>query len=85
MHTPHPLTGLLLSLLAASSAPAAGVFSSAPVTGDADSGISTARTYTHVVDFAGGFGGVDPGTTINGVPFTRPRVRAQLRHHRLRR
>jgi hypothetical protein len=70
MHTPRLVTGLFVSLLAAAPARAAGTFTSAPITGDADSGINAAKTYTHAVDFAGGFGGVDPGTTINGVPFT---------------
>ena len=46
-------------------ASAAGVFTSARITGDADSGISTVRTYTHAVDFASG----DSGTSINGVTF----------------
>lgn len=60
----------------AASANAAGVFSFSPITGDADSGISTAKTYTHAVDFgaggnAGGFPNiVDHTTTVNGVPFT---------------
>jgi fibronectin-binding autotransporter adhesin len=59
----------------AARAPAAGVFTFAPITGDADSGISTAKTYTHAVDFgaggnAGGFPNiVDTSTTVNGVPF----------------
>jgi len=70
MQPPRLITGLVVSMLAAAPARAAGTFSSAPITGDADSGISAARTYTHAVDFAGGFGGVDPGTTVNGVPFT---------------
>lgn len=56
--------------LFASGAAAAGTFSVAPITGDADSGISAAKTYAHAVDFgaagAGSVvpGGVDPGTTI---------------------
>ena len=45
---------------------AAGVFSSSPILGDADSGISPGKTYTHAVDFSANS---DPGTTINGVPF----------------
>ncbi len=68
MRPPHTVTGLLLSLLAAASAPAAGTFTAAPITGDADSGISTAKTYTHAVDFSGVlFGGLDPGTTVTFV------------------
>ena len=53
----------------------AGVFTSAPIIGDADSGISAAKTYTHAVDFGAGGGAtpfpniVDTGTTVNGVPF----------------
>jgi hypothetical protein len=71
-------TGALVASLAllAARAGAAGIFTFAPITGDADSGISPAKTYTHAVDFgAGGNSGgfpniVDPATTVNGVPFT---------------
>ena len=65
MRTTHTVTGLLLSLVAASSAAAGGTFSSAAITGDADSGISGAKTYTHAIDLYGGI----PGTAINGVLF----------------
>src|SRR5581483_9232036 len=68
----HPLpvftAAVLLSLFPAASR-AAGTFVASPITGDADSGISLTKTYTHAVDFAGRFGGVDPGTSVNGVPF----------------
>jgi hypothetical protein len=37
-----------------------------PVTGDADIGINTSKTYTHKLDFGSG----DTGATINGVAFT---------------
>ncbi len=37
-----------------------------PITGDADSGISTEKTYTHTLD-----PGTGPLATVNGVPFTR--------------
>ena len=63
-----------MALFAADARPA-GVFTAIPITGDADSGISAAKVYTHAVDFgAGGPGGgfpniIDPGTTVNGVPF----------------
>ena len=80
--TPSPfITGMcVFAVLAAAraaraarAAAAAGTFSSAAIGGDADSGISPARTYTHAVDFAnvGAFPGlqVDTATTINGVPF----------------
>jgi hypothetical protein len=66
---------LSIALLAAR-AGAAGVFTFAPITGDADSGISVSKTYTHAVDFgaggnAGGFPNiVDQATTVNGVPFS---------------
>ena len=50
---------------------AAGTFDLSRIVGDADSGISPAKTYTHAVDFGGPNGvGADFGTTINGVPFT---------------
>lgn len=62
------LIGLSSVLFVANGVTAAGTFASAPITGDADSGISTAKTYTHSVDFGGSLNG-DPGTTINGVPF----------------
>jgi hypothetical protein len=42
----------------------AGTYSSRPFTGDADSGISSSKTYTHAVDFLG-----SGATTINGVLF----------------
>ena len=69
---------LVAALTAAhgASANAAGVFSFSPITGDADSGISASKTYTHAVDFgaggnAGGFPNIiDQATTVNGVPFT---------------
>lgn len=66
---------ILATITSAARARAAGTFAFRPVTGDADSGISAARTYTHAVDFgAGGNSGgfpnlVDTGTTVNGVPF----------------
>src|SRR5687768_7193574 len=41
-------------VLFAAHARAAGVFVAAPIIGDADSGISTAKTYTHAVDFGAG-------------------------------
>lgn len=57
---------LTLSVLSiASDANAAGIFSSARIAGDVDSGISPLKTYTHAVDFASG----DSGTSINGVTF----------------
>ena len=58
-------------LAAARAAAAAGTFSSAAIGGDADSGISPARTYTHAVDFVSAPTGwpTDTATTINGVPF----------------
>ncbi|HZN69096.1 MAG TPA: hypothetical protein VFB66_27700 [Tepidisphaeraceae bacterium] len=59
---------LLSALAAAQGADAAGTFTFAPITGDADSGISAARTYTHAVDFRGGLT-PDTATTISGVPF----------------
>ena len=61
-------TSLAVMTLLCFVAPAggAGVFTFAPITGDADSGISPAKTYTHAVDFSANS---DPGTTINGVPF----------------
>ena len=63
--------GLLSLLVAGRGADAAGTFTFAPVTGDADSGISAAKTYTHAVDFGGPDQrfGVDPGTVVNGVTF----------------
>ena len=65
-HTRVPM--VLLALLAAGlvlTAPqvTAGVFTFAPFTGDADSGINSSKTYTHAVDYNG------PGETINGVAF----------------
>ena len=66
---------VVAAILCSPRAHAAGTFAFAPVTGDADSGISAAKTYTHAVDFgAGGNSGgfpnlVDTGTTVNGVTF----------------
>ena len=60
---------IVISAFAAHPAHGAGTFSSAPINGDADSGISPSKTYTHAVDLAGTFGGTDPGTAVNGVPF----------------
>src|SRR5687767_5150177 len=57
--------GLLASALVASTASAAGVFSTRAVTGDADSQISAAKTYTHAVDLNSD----DGGALINGVTF----------------
>src|SRR5690348_868315 len=60
----------------AAHAGAAGTFTFAPITGDADSGISPSKSYTHAVDFgaggnAGGFPNiVDKATTVNGVSFS---------------
>ena len=71
----HASTLAALLALFTSRAGAAGIFTFAPITGDADSGISPAKTYTHTVDFgaggnAGGFPNiVDTATTVNGVPF----------------
>jgi hypothetical protein len=70
-----PLAGTFLATAIGCGFPtgaAAGTFAVSAITGDADSGISTAKTYTHAVDIAGppGFPGSDPGTVINGVPFT---------------
>lgn len=59
---------LLSALAAAPGADAAGTFTFAPITGDADSGISADKAYTHAVDFRGGLM-PDTATTINGVPF----------------
>ena len=43
----------------------AGAAAFVPVTSDANSGISTAKTYTHAIDH-----GADPAANINGVQFT---------------
>ena len=77
MTKPVRAATLALSLvISAADVCAAGIFTYAPITGDADSGISTAKTYTHAVDFGAGgtFSGfpnmIDAATTVNGVPFT---------------
>ena len=63
--SPPPSFSLFLSLLAAANAVAAGTFSTAPLTGDADSGISGDNAYTHAIDMG------DAGNrTINGAVFT---------------
>ena len=54
------------SALALVGAANAGVISYVRVTNDADSGISSANTYTHAIDFEQ----TPTGTTINGVVFT---------------
>jgi hypothetical protein len=56
-------------LVTARGAAAAGTFAVSVITGDADSGISTTRTYTHAVDFIGFNPELETGTTINGVAF----------------
>lgn len=67
---PHTFAaiGLFSFLFAAPVTAAPGTFTVARITGDADSGISAAKTYTHAVDFGGG-SPADPATTINGVVF----------------
>jgi MprA protease rhombosortase-interaction domain-containing protein len=60
--------GLLSALFVARAAAAAGTFTVAPITGDADSGISAAKTYTHAIDFGRSLPG-DTARTINGVVF----------------
>ena len=74
---PAPVAALAATVFALamiswpSTAVAAGTFVVSPIIGDADSGISPVKTYTHAVDFGGPNGvGADFGTTINGVPFT---------------
>jgi len=57
----------LAVFVAAPSAHAVGVFGTVPFSGDATSGISSANTYTHAVDFASEAG--DNGAVINGVQF----------------
>lgn len=54
-----------LSLAAPALSFAAGTFSTAPLTGDADSGISTNNAYTHAIDMGDG-----ANRTINGAVFT---------------
>jgi hypothetical protein len=61
-----------IASLAAGAAPASfagaapGTIRYRPITGDADSGISTEKMYTHTLD-----PGTGPLATVNGVPFTR--------------
>lgn len=64
IHTAIGLSIGLVALLAASTLQA-GTISYLPITGDADSDISTAKLYTHVLDF----GTHDPGAKVNDVHF----------------
>lgn len=67
MSTKNRCVGLLLAAAASlvfAGAVQAGTFAFTEFTGDSDSGISSAKTYTHLLDFNG------VGTTINGVAFS---------------
>ena len=65
MHLTYRLATAATVLILGTTAGRAGTFTISPWTGDADSGITTTKTYTTAVDFNG-----DGTRVINGVPFT---------------
>lgn len=69
--TPYVRCLLTISALAIYAGSAnAGIFVTSPLTGDADSGISAAKTYTHAFDMNRTGSGDGGALSINGVPFT---------------